>query len=168
MEDITTMKELLTYFLRLIYDAEMELSETLPQMKDEVTAPDLKQFFSTETEGRKRHQMRFEMILRLLKEEPSNANCDDMVKYLVSTKKGFSEKYGNGNTTDHMMVTLYYALINYMINIHEEAIKCSKSLGYDTITRMLKRFLREESELAEQLRMLEKSHPLPEQNVMLY
>lgn len=162
MEDITTMKGLLTYFLRLIYDAEKELSETLPKIKAEVAANDLKEFFSLETEEKKKQQMRIEMLLTLLKAEPSTTCSDDMVKYLASTKSKLGEKHGNSDISDHMMVTLNHALINYIVNIHEEAIKWSKRLGYHEITRMLKRSIQEERELTVKLCAMEKSHALCE------
>ncbi|MBL6448745.1 DUF892 family protein [Fulvivirga sp. 29W222] len=168
MEDITTIKELLAYFLRLIYVTEKELSETLPKIKDELTAPDLKEFFGTESEGKQKQQMRFEMLLRLLNEDPSSTSSNDIVKYLVSTQRKLKEKHGSSDTADHIIVTLYYALINYTINIHEEAIKCSTSLGYDIITRMLKRSIQKEGKLTEKLRILEKSHALPESDAALY
>lgn len=168
MHDITNMRELVAYYLRLIYEAERELSQTLPKIKNEINSPALKEFISAEVDEKKKQQMRLEMLFVLLKEEPSATCSDDIVKYLISTNSVLREKYGSNDASDHMTITLYQALINYIVNIHKEAIKCSDALGYDVISRMLKRSLEEERKLSQKLEYLEKAYAPKEQDPSLY
>ncbi|UII30682.1 hypothetical protein LVD17_20525 [Fulvivirga ulvae] len=74
MDDKTNARELLPYYLHLAYNAERKLGETLSKLIDDITASNLKKLLTLQVKEKNKQQMRFEMLLVRLIEEPSGGN----------------------------------------------------------------------------------------------
>ncbi|ELR71611.1 hypothetical protein C900_02419 [Fulvivirga imtechensis AK7] len=157
MEKLPHTKVLLLELIHSMHGAEKELCETLPKLKDSVLALDLREFIEKEAAEKKKQQGQLEIVFALLREEPSRI-YDDVVHYLSQAKDHLTEKYGRNEVSDSLMIVFNHAISIYLINMHQKAISYSSVLGYNEITRILKRSLHVEMEMKEKLRMLEWSH----------
>lgn len=154
MDKSTTTKDLLLELVRSLHWAEKELYETLPKLKPKIITSDLKKFIEKETEEKKTQQDRLEIILALLKEEPSGISAS-VGRHLKNIQR---EQKNAGKISDSLMIILNHAITVYLINMHQKAICCSAALGYKEVTRILRRSLHTEMGMAEKLRSLENRH----------
>ena len=74
-KDIKTMDDLFVHTLRDIYYAEKQIVQSLPEMIEKASDPQLKQNFQAHLGETKNHVMRVEQVFRLHGKEPKMVDC---------------------------------------------------------------------------------------------
>src|SRR2546429_9959296 len=74
-KDIKTMNDLFVHTLRDIYYAEKQIVQSLPEMIEKASDPQLKQGFQSHLGETKNHVARLEQAFRLFRQEPKGVDC---------------------------------------------------------------------------------------------
>src|SRR4051812_31587364 len=77
-ESLNTFDDLFNHQLEDLYDAEHQLTESLPKMADAAHAGDLKMAFNTHLMETRGHVKRLEQVFQILGKEPKRTTCPAM------------------------------------------------------------------------------------------
>lgn len=148
-----------------MHGTETGLHEALSEMRNCVVRDELRRLIEKESAGIERQKERFEIIFAFLKEVPAGPPSD-VVQYMTRVWSAVQDKYGGSEISDSMMIMLNHALSLYLIHMHQKAIHYSDELGYSAVSRILKRSMQTERELAERLKEFENGIELPGQGLL--
>jgi ferritin-like metal-binding protein YciE len=154
MEKLYALKQLLVESLRLLYDAEKMLCDSLPLLKAKAYSMNVKDFLDEEIKEKKKQHQRVEGVLAVLKENPEGVTSD-VAQYLNNVRTDLIEQCNTPELSDMILVKLNRAITIYLMSLYQQSITYSVELGYDMITRILRRSLQREKDIDQRLQVLE-------------
>lgn len=157
MKKIANMRDMMLQQIRTLYDADKVIYESLPQLKEKASAPDLREFIDEEIEEKLRQRHRMEIIFSILKEE-TEGEYDGVMRSMAKHQKQLTNQCVDSDLSDTMMIITGRAMATHQINGYQTAVTCAVCVGYPDITRLLRRALREEKGIEKRLGLLEEIH----------
>lgn len=144
MEKLKNLKDLFYHQLRDIYNAEKQLIDALPRMKEEASSEKLKQAFEEHLEETKNHKARLEEIAETLGIELSGETCEGMKGLIRESKKIFSED-ASAEVRDAGIIADAQRAEHYEISAYGTVVHFAEILNQNDVAAKLKKTLDEES-----------------------
>lgn len=155
-KDIKTLDDLFVHGLRTIYYAERQITETLPEMIEMATNPELRSGFEQhlyETENQRR---RLEEVFRMHGVEADEATCpaiDGIIKAANSTAGNIDDK----DVLDAALAFGAQMVEHYEIAQYGALIAWAREMGRDDCASVLNETLAEEKATDEKLTRIAES-----------
>jgi uncharacterized protein (TIGR02284 family) len=132
--------KLMHFFVNKLKDllwAERELVETLPDMAEAATSPELKAAFTNHLAETQTHVARLEQIFGLLGLEPETTTCDAMSGIIDEGDKIISDTEEGSAQRDVGLIFAGQKAEHYEIASYGGMISLAKTLGYYEIAELL-------------------------------
>ncbi|MGO8753462.1 MAG: ferritin-like domain-containing protein [Thermoguttaceae bacterium] len=150
---LNSLDDLLLLQLNDLYDAEKRLCDTLPDMAEAATSPELREVFRSDCEQSKRQVSRLEQIFIDLGRPSSRQTCDAM-KGLIQEGSEIVSAVGNPDVKDAALIAAAQRVEHYEIAGYGSARAFAQHLGHTNVARLLQSTLEEERETDQRLTQL--------------
>lgn len=148
-----SLKELLVDNLRDLYDAEKQLTKTLPKVAESVSNEQLVSGIHEHLETTKKQAERLEQMFELLGEQPKGKPCAGMKGILEEGEEHLSEQ-----ESDELKNTVAIAgsrkVEHYEIVAYTAALELAQAMGNTKVERLIKQTLAEEVRMDKKLAAL--------------
>lgn len=141
--EANTLQDLLIHELKDVYDAELQIIETLPKMADAASNSELSKAFKNHFEETKNHVMRLEDAFSILGVEPSRQTCDGMKGLLKEGAHVLQSKL-KGSVKDSALIAAAQRVEHYEIAAYGCIVSFAKTLGHNDVAELLQQTLDEE------------------------
>jgi ferritin-like metal-binding protein YciE len=152
-KDIETMDDLFVHTLRDIYYAENKIINSLPDMIDKASDPQLKQAFQKHLGETRNHAKRLEDVFRMHGVEPRAVDCP-AIDGIVEEAEDVAGEVDNKLVMDAALVAAAQAVEHYEIARYGTLIAWAKQLGRNDCASVLEQTLNEEKSADEKLTSL--------------
>jgi ferritin-like metal-binding protein YciE len=142
-KDIKTMDDLFVHALRDIYYAEKQIVQSLPEMIEKASDPQLKQGFQSHLGETKNHVMRLEQVFRLLRQEPRGVDCP-AIDGIIDEAEEIAGEVEDKSVLDAALIAAAQAVEHYEITRYGTLIAWAKELGRNEVAALLQQNLEEE------------------------
>jgi ferritin-like metal-binding protein YciE len=142
---IDTLKDLLLYQLKDLYDSEHQLTSALPKMAEASSSPALKAAFEHHLIETETHVARLERIFRELKEEPKRETCPAM-KGMIAEGHEIIDSKGDKSVKDAALIAAAQRVEHYEMAGYGCSRAFAEKLGYTAIALLLQQTLDEEGQ----------------------
>jgi ferritin-like metal-binding protein YciE len=142
-KDIKTMDDLFTHTLQDIYYAENKIVNSLPEMIDNASDPQIQQGLKAhlgETEG---HVKRLEQVFQMLGQKPKSVNCP-AIDGIIEEAGDVTGEVDDKDVLDSAIIAAGQAVEHYEITRYGSLIAWAKRLGRNDIAKVLEQTLNEE------------------------
>jgi uncharacterized protein (TIGR02284 family) len=140
LENRTGNSKLMQFFVNELKDllwAERELAETLPDMAEAATSPELKTAFTNHLTETETHVTRLEQIFGILGLEPDTTKCDAMAGIIEEGDGIISDTEEGTAQRDVGLIFAGQKAEHYEIASYGGMISLAKTLGYYEIAELL-------------------------------
>jgi ferritin-like metal-binding protein YciE len=142
-KDIKTMDDLFVHALRDIYYAEKQIVQSLPEMIEKASDPQLKQGFQSHLGETKNHVTRLEQVFRLLRQEPRGVDCP-AIDGIIDEAEEIAGEVEDKSVLDAALIAAAQAVEHYEITRYGTLIAWAKELGRNEVAALLQQNLEEE------------------------
>lgn len=139
------LQQLLTDQLRDIYDAEKQLTKSLPKMAKAAANQELRTAFSEHVEVTKNQVARLEEAFGVLGEKAKSKPCKGM-KGLVEEGQEHMGEHEKGSERDHAMIGSALRVEHYEMAAYTAARSTAKAIGNREVVALLQETLKEEEQ----------------------
>jgi ferritin-like metal-binding protein YciE len=136
--------------LKDIYNAEKQLTKTLPKMQKAATTLELKEALEEHLEVTQEHIARLEEVFELMEMKPQSKKCEAMEGITKEGESVVSETESGSMTRDAAIIMAAQKVEHYEIASYGGLVQLAKTIGRDEVADILLRTLEEEKE-ADQL-----------------
>lgn len=150
------LKDLYIEQLRDLYNAENQLVEALPEMRDAATHPELKDAFSSHLEETRQHVSRLEQVFDRLNEDPSGEKCEAMEGLLEEAREMINQQ-ASKDVRDAGLITSAQRIEHYEMAGYGTVATYAEELDRSEDHDVLGRTLQEEEGADEKLTRLAKN-----------
>ncbi len=150
---LETLRDLLVEELEDLYDAEHQLTDALPKMKEAASAAPLKKAFQTHLDQTNEHIRRLEQVFNMLGEKPKRKTCKAM-KGLIKEGADMIEEKADRDVKDAGLIASAQRVEHYEIAAYGTAMAYAKQIGEREAITVLGRTLDEEKMTDELLTQL--------------
>lgn len=151
-----TLHEVLTDYIRDLYNAESQLVKALPKMAKAATSPELKAAFEEHLQQTERQVERLERVADDLGIKPKGKTCHAM-KGLIEEGQEVISNTGDPSAKDAALIGAAQKVEHYEIAGYGTARTFAKVLGEETAAKLLQETLDEESAADEKLTAIAQS-----------
>src|ERR1700683_1248990 len=141
----TTMKELLVYELRDLYDAQEQLMGALPRMAKAASSDQLRDFFEKHLRQTGKQIKRLERVFKVLGEKTTGGKCAAIAGLIEEANKVVSASDG-GAVRNAGLVASARQVEHYEVSGYGSAWAYAEILGYGKAAPLLEGALVEEEE----------------------
>jgi len=155
-KDIKTMNDLFVHMLRDIYYAEQAITQSLPDLVNIATDPQLKRQLKDHLGETENHVARLEEVFRLYGARPKAIDCpaiDGIIEEAVDLTSEVKDK----QVLDAAIIAAAQAVEHYEITRYGTLIAWAKQLARDDCASILQRTLAEEKAEDERLTAMAES-----------
>jgi ferritin-like metal-binding protein YciE len=152
-KDIVTMDDLFVHALQDIYYAENKIINSVPDMIDKVSDPQLKQAFQKHLGETRNHAKRLEDVFRMHGVQPRAIDCP-AIDGIVEEAEDVAGEVDNKLVVDAALVAAAQAVEHYEIARYGTLIAWAKQLGHNDCASVLEQTLNEEKSADEKLTSL--------------
>ncbi len=145
-----TMHDLFVHELKGLYDAEHQIIESLPKMKDAATASDLKKAFEQHLEMTRQQAVRLEDVFDMLDMNPERHHCDGIAG-IIKEADMIAKSQGNADVRDAGLIAVAQKVEHYEIATYGTLRTWAQEMGHDDVADILQRTLSEESSTDKEL-----------------
>lgn len=158
---LNDLKDLYIEQLRDLYNAENQLIETLPEMAEAASHPELQQAFESHLEETRQHVSRLEQIFDSLGEDPGGEKCEAM-KGLIEEAHELLEKDADPDVIDAGLIASAQRVEHYEIAGYGTVRTYAETLDRSQEGDLLYETLQEEEGADEKLTQIAESVVNPE------
>lgn len=142
-EKLKTFRDLFVFELRDIYNAEEQLIEALPKMRDAASNQELKTCFDDHLNETKNQKERLEKMAQMLDEDLSGHKCEAM-KGLIKEGDEVVKARADEDIRDAALIAAAQRVEHYEIAAYGTAVNYSQRMNMPEITSLLEDSLQEE------------------------
>jgi len=142
-KDIKTMDDLFMHTLQDIYYAENKIIQSLPQMIDTASNPQLKQGLKSHLGETKNHVKRLEQVFKMQGQKPRSIDCP-AIDGIVEEAEDVTGEVEDVDVLDAAIVAAAQAVEHYEITRYGSLIAWAKQLGRAECVSLLEQTLDEE------------------------
>jgi len=142
-KDIKTMDDLFMHTLQDIYYAENKIIQSLPQMIDTASNPQLKQGLKSHLGETKNHVKRLEQVFKMQGQKPRSIDCP-AIDGIVEEAEDVTGEVEDVDVLDAAIVAAAQAVEHYEITRYGSLIAWAKQLGRTECVSLLEQTLDEE------------------------
>jgi len=154
---LETLRDLMCHELKDIYDAEHQITEALPVMAREASAPDLKNAFTEHLEQTRTHISRLEQVFQQLGVPAERQTCAGM-KGLLTEGKQLMKENADPDVMDAGLIAAAQRVEHYEMAAYGTVRTYASELGDQSICSLLQQTLDEEGETDKKLTRLAVGH----------
>ncbi len=147
-----SLNDLFTDMLRDVYDAEQQIHEALPTMKENATSPKLQQAFETHRQETATHIERLEQVFRMLGLEPSAKSCEAIEGLIAEAQEAID--HADATVIDTALIAAAQAVEHYEMARYGTLCAWAEELNLPQAAAVLERTLAEEKSTDEKLNKL--------------
>ena len=147
---LKSLEDLLLHELKDIYDAEHQITEALPKMREAASSNELKQAFDEHLKVTQQQIKRLEQVFEQMGEKPKRETCKGM-KGLIAEGQSVMEEGDKGNTLDAALIASAQKVEHYEIASYGSVRTYANMLGQRDAAQLLQQTLDEESMTDEKL-----------------
>lgn len=155
-KDVKTLDDLFVHGLKTIYYAERQITETLPQMIEMATNPELRAGFEQHLRETENQRVRLEQVFRMHGTEPDETTCpaiDGIIKAANSTASDIDDK----QVLDAALAFGAQMVEHYEIAQYGTLIAWAREMGREDCAGVLAETLAEEKATDEKLTRIAES-----------
>jgi ferritin-like metal-binding protein YciE len=156
-EDIKTMDDLFVHTLQDIYYAENKIIQSLPQLIEKASNPQLKQGLKTHLGETKNHVKRLEQVFKMQGQKPKSIDCPAIDGIIEETE----DVAGDVEVLDAAIVAAAQVVEHYEITRYGSLIAWAKQLGRRDCAGILEQTLDEEKSADKKLTAVAESKVNP-------
>lgn len=153
---LKTLHDLFVHELKDIYDAEHQIIDALPKMKEAASDPELKKAFDKHLEVTKTQVARLEEIFDMLDLDPERHKCDGMVG-IIKEGDSIAKMEGNADVRDAALIAAAQKVEHYEVATYGTLRAWSLDMGHNDIADILQTTLNEERSTDKELSVLAES-----------
>jgi ferritin-like metal-binding protein YciE len=150
MMKFDNLYELFVGEIKDLYDAEHQITEALPKMRDAATSPELQQAFDQHLKQTKTHIRRLENVFDIIAEDPERETCDAM-EGLLAEGDEIIEENEPSSTLDAALIAAAQRVEHYEIAGYGTVRTYAQVLGFDDAVDVLQQTLDEEGDTNKKL-----------------
>jgi ferritin-like metal-binding protein YciE len=154
-KDIKTMDDLFVHALRDIYYAEKQIVQSLPEMIEKASDPQLKQGFQSHLAETKNHVMRLEQVFRLLRQEPRGVDCP-AIDGIIDEAEEIAGEVEDKSVLDAALIAAAQAVEHYEITRYGTLSAWARLLGHPGVAKLFDANLKEEKATDKKLNVMAK------------
>jgi ferritin-like metal-binding protein YciE len=155
-KDIKTMDDLFVHTLRDIYYAEKQIVQSLPEMIDKATDPQLKQGFQAHLGETKNQVTRLEQVFKLHGNAPRMVDCP-AIDGIIDEAEEVVGEVEDKSVLDAALIAAAQAVEHYEITRYGTLIAWAKELGRQDCAALLQQNLDEEKAVDKKLTAMAES-----------
>ena len=160
---LVTLRDLYLHELRDLYDTEMRVEESLAEMAETATSPELKQAFEDHLAETRNHVSRLEQIFGMLQEKPKRHKSKG-IQGIVGEGEDLMDEDAAPAVTDAALITSAQRVEHYEIAAYGAVRTYARRLGFEDQAQLLQRTLDEEGQADKRLTALAESYANEEAN----
>ncbi len=153
MTDIHTLQELFEHGLHDAYNAEQQITQALPKMKQKASNEKLADGFATHLEETKGQIQKLEQVFEMIDVKPKKEICQAMKGILEEGEKIMGE-VDEGPVLDAAMIAAAQKVEHYEISTYGTLCSMAETLGMDDAKDLLGAILDEEKATDEKLNQI--------------
>ncbi|HZL37216.1 MAG TPA: ferritin-like domain-containing protein [Tepidisphaeraceae bacterium] len=150
------LNDLFVFELKDLYDAEHQITEALPKMKEAATNPQLKLAFESHLRETQNHVRRLEQVFSQIGCQPERETCAAM-KGLISEGQGMINAKGNNTVRDAGLISAAQRVEHYEMASYGTVRTLAQQLGFMDVARTLQQTLDEEGNADKKLTSIAQS-----------
>ena len=155
-KDIKTMDDLFVHMLRDMYYAEKQIVQSLPDMIEKASDPQLRQGFQSHLHETENHVRRLERVFQLHGNEPKGVDCPAIDGILEEAEEVAGE-VADKAVLDAALIAAAQAVEHYEITRYGSLVAWAKQLGRNDCATLLQQNLDEEKATDSKLTALAES-----------
>ena len=155
-KDIKTMDDLFVHTLRDIYYAEKQIVQSLPEMIDKATDPQLKTNFQAHLGETQNHVKRLEQVFKLHGNAPRMVDCP-AIDGIIDEAEEVVGEVEDKSVLDAALIAAAQAVEHYEITRYGTLIAWAKELGRQDCAALLQQNLDEEKAVDKKLTAMAES-----------
>lgn len=156
MTDIRTLQDLFEHGLFDAYNAEQQITQALPKMKEKATNDRLAEGFGTHLEETKRQIEKLEKVFETMDIKPKKDICEAM-KGIIEEGEEIMDMVEEGPVLDAALIAAAQKVEHYEISHYGTLCAQAETLGLDDVKDTLGEILEEERATDEKLTRLAES-----------
>lgn|GEM_PF-6237899 len=151
------IKALYHHQLRDLFNAEMQLIQTLPMITSETSSRSLQEASVNYLKKTKIHKKRLSRISNNLDIKIEGETCEAIKGLIDETKVSITEST-SGHDRDSAIIADAQSMVHYKISCYETAKQFAKGFSGNTNIELIQQALDEEKEVNQQLNNIAKRH----------
>jgi ferritin-like metal-binding protein YciE len=156
--DITTLRDLFEEHIQDLHSVEEQVIDSLPEMIESATDPDLRSALQNHMEETRRQRERLMEVGRMMGFDPSGAKCEGMKGILKEGTKLVDKDVGENDVRDAAIVAAAQRVEHYEIAVYGTARTFARMLGENEVVSLLEASLAEEKNADVKLTQIAESH----------
>jgi ferritin-like metal-binding protein YciE len=160
---LVTLKDLYLHELRDLYDTEKRVEESLAEMAETATSPELKQAFEDHLAETRNHVNRLDQVFEMLDEKPKRHKCKG-IQGIIEEGEELMDEDAAPAVTDAALITSAQRVEHYEIAAYGAVRTYARRLGFEDQARLLQQTLDEEGQADKRLTALAESYVNEEAN----
>jgi len=165
MQQINTLQQLFEHGLFDAYNAEHQITQALPRMKEKASNEHLAEGFETHLEETRGQIKKLEKIFDLLGLKPKKEICEAM-KGILEEGEEVMQEISHGPVLDAAMIAAAQKVEHYEMSMYGTLCALAETLGHDEAKDLLGEILEEEKETDKKLNDLAESEVNEEASVV--
>jgi ferritin-like metal-binding protein YciE len=152
-KDIETMDDLFLHTLEDIYYAEKQIADSLPEMIEKASDPELKRGFEEHLAQTENHVKRLEDVFEKLGHEPQGIDCP-AIDGIIEEAEEVAGEVDDESVLDAALIAAAQAVEHYEMTRYGTLIAWAKQIRRNDCIELLQRTLDEEKETDKKLTAL--------------
>lgn len=153
MSQISTLQDLFEHGLFDTYNAEHQITQALPRMKEKATNRKLADGFATHLEETENQIEKLEQVFEMLELKPEKEVCEAM-RGIIEEGEKMMEEVEKGPVLDSALISAAQKVEHYEISAYGTLCALAETLGLDEAKEILVEILEEEKATDEKLTRL--------------
>jgi ferritin-like metal-binding protein YciE len=158
---VQSFDDLFFIALEYMYDAEKQLAEALPKMRDASTTPQLKEAFEKHHKETHEHVKRMERVFGFIGKEPSSQH-NTVVESMVNEANGMIRNTDTGVIRDATLVHAANQIEHWEIAAYTSLRNDAKRLSKQDAVSLIEQTLNEEKQAAEKVTEISEKYVNPQ------
>jgi ferritin-like metal-binding protein YciE len=143
MAETNTLHDAFIEELRDIYDAEQQITRSLPRMAEAATSADLRAGFEAHLEETRDHVMRVEQALAMLDEKARAKHCDGMAG-ILDEGTAVLKVDSDDMSKDARLIAAAQRVEHYEMAVYGTLVTWARAMGHSEVADLLQMNLDEE------------------------
>lgn len=153
MNTLNSLEDLFHHQLKDIYNAEKQLMDALPDLRDQATTQALREAVSDHLDETRGHKKRLDDIAKSLDLELSGETCEAM-KGLIEEARSFISEDAKPTVRDAGLIADLQRIQHYEIAAYGTALHYAEALNHTAAVEKLRASLNEEKDADQKLNIL--------------
>ncbi len=145
MQNLASLHTLLLHELHDLYDAEYQIADVLPKMRDAAHAEDLKKAFDDHLNQTEEQTRRLEEAFAALGEPPMREHCPGISGILQEGKEMMEEQDATPDAFDTALIASARRVEHYEMAGYSSAWRLAQTLQYHQVADLLNETRKEEN-----------------------